>query len=308
MDTYERIPLMIHTHRHSTPYTSTIINSGGHTCRFDKGTKDISDADMVLFSDIEVNRYMTPPPRRPNQLWAFFSKEPQIKLTSKHISQWNGLFNYSATFVRDNEGSLHIFRAQIKRLQANGTMFFTPKPSMRPVRILWFVSHCSLPPRTKRISSAREEYILELSRYVTIDIFTSNSKECGRRFGNLVQNSKKGEPKMDDYMFYLSFENSLCKDYVSEKVWKVLESNSTTIPIALGGTSIEEYEAVTPPNSFLHVKNFTSPAALARHLQLVSTSDTAFHYYNQWRNEFQLITRRIQHADRSYMHHGGKTD
>ncbi|XP_067950550.1 4-galactosyl-N-acetylglucosaminide 3-alpha-L-fucosyltransferase 9-like [Watersipora subatra] len=91
-------------------------------------------------------------------------------------------------------------------------------------------------------------------------------------------------------MFYLFFENSLCRDYVTEKLWNILESNSTTIPIALGGTSIiEDYEIVAPPNSFIHVKNFTSPAALAEHLRYVAKNDEAFHYYNQWRNEFTLV-------------------
>ena len=35
-----------------------------------------------------------------------------------------------------------------------------------------------------------------------------------------------------NYMFYLSFENSICEDYVTEKFWKVLNGN--LVPIVLG--------------------------------------------------------------------------
>jgi alpha-1,3-fucosyltransferase len=40
------------------------------------------------------------------------------------------------------------------------------------------------------------------------------------------------------YKFYLSFENSLCSDYVTEKFWKILNFN--IVPIVLGGANYEK--------------------------------------------------------------------
>ena len=35
------------------------------------------------------------------------------------------------------------------------------------------------------------------------------------------------------YWFYLAFENSLCNDYISEKFWRTLQTE--TVPIVMGG-------------------------------------------------------------------------
>lgn len=76
--------------------------------------------------------------------------------------------------------------------------------------ILWFVSNC-------KAKSGRGEYIQELSRHVTVDIYGNcgdhvcpRSKDCFREVA---------EP---DYFFYLSFENSFCEDYVTEKLYNAL--------------------------------------------------------------------------------------
>ena len=57
-----------------------------------------------------------------------------------------------------------------------------------------------------------------------------------------------------DYKFYLSFENSICPDYVTEKFYNPLLF--TTVPIVYGGAN---YEAIgAPRNSYIDVRNFTS--------------------------------------------------
>lgn len=43
------------------------------------------------------------------------------------------------------------------------------------------------------------------------------------------------------YKFYLSFENTLCKNYITEKFFYTFASTDGPIPIALGGLSIADY-------------------------------------------------------------------
>lgn len=76
--------------------------------------------------------------------------------------------------------------------------------------VIWFVSNC-------RAKSGRLEYVKELSRHIGVDIYgkcgafsCSRGKDC---FRDIV------EP---DYFFYLSFENTLCDDYVTEKLMNPL--------------------------------------------------------------------------------------
>ena len=49
-----------------------------------------------------------------------------------------------------------------------------------------------------------------------------------------------------NYKFYISFENSLCSDYVTEKFFNILKYN--IIPITLNGVNMSE---ISPPNSYI---------------------------------------------------------
>ena len=51
--------------------------------------------------------------------------------------------------------------------------------------------------------------------------------------------------------FYLSLENSLCTDYVTEKFWKVLPYN--VIPVVLNGANMSN---IAPKNSYIDFKDF----------------------------------------------------
>ena len=65
-----------------------------------------------------------------------------------------------------------------------------------------------------------------------------------------------------DYMFYLSFENSLCDHYVTEKLWQWLKKD--IIPIVMGQNN---YSAIAPPHSVINAMDFPEPKELATHLR-----------------------------------------
>ena len=56
------------------------------------------------------------------------------------------------------------------------------------------------------------------------------------------------------YKFYLSFENSLCPDYVTEKLYNPLLYS--TVPVVYNGADYESMMA--PRHSYIDVRNFTS--------------------------------------------------
>ena len=83
-----------------------------------------------------------------------------------------------------------------------------------------------------------------------------------------------------DYKFYLAFENSNSKDYITEKFF----SNSlrhNILPIVMG-PSLEDYTSVAPPNSFLHVDQFKGPAHLAKHLKTLDQDDDLYNKFFDW--------------------------
>ena len=53
--------------------------------------------------------------------------------------------------------------------------------------------------------------------------------------------------------FYLSLENSLCQDYVTEKFWKILPLN--VIPVVLNGADMQN---VAPYHSYIDVADFNT--------------------------------------------------
>ena len=262
------------------------VKCGEYTCRIKHGGESAA-ADLTLFTGRSVEHYQSPPARSPEELWVFQSSEPQwIKAPLQNT--WDGLFNYSVTYLHGSEGAQLTFAKKLLRKANVESINFAAFRRQRKFNALWLVSHCTQKHRPK-ITSARAMYVLELANYIQIDVFTARDS-CREQLGALVKNvSKTRDQSMKGYTFYLAFENSLCEDYITEKLWKVLEAKPYTIPVALGGLSIEEYRQVAPPNSFIHVKNFTSPKALADHLKHVAENDDAFNYYMQWRNEYRII-------------------
>ena len=63
-------------------------------------------------------------------------------------------------------------------------------------------------------------------------------------------------------MFYLSFENSLCEDYVTEKLWAWLRRD--IVPVVMGQAN---YSAIVPPHSVINALDFSEPRDLANYLK-----------------------------------------
>ena len=58
------------------------------------------------------------------------------------------------------------------------------------------------------------EYARELAKYIGVDIYGScGTKRCPRNSDQCFDMLNK------DYKFYLAFENSNCKDYITEKFY-----------------------------------------------------------------------------------------
>lgn len=89
------------------------------------------------------------------------------------------------------------------------------------------------------------------------------------------------------YKFYLSFEQSSCSEYISEKLFNVLRTQSA-IPVALGGKSRADYERVAPPHSYIHVEDFDNVQGLADQLEYLATNTTAYNEYFWWTEHYEV--------------------
>lgn len=123
----------------------------------------------------------------------------------------------------------------------------------------------------------RWRYIYELQKYISIDIFG----RCGTALPCEISKSTKCLRNIvSEYKFYLSFENSNCRDYITEKLFTNALKNDI-LPVVMGAHP-DDYVYAAPPKSYIHVEDFHSPEHLAKYLIIVSNNESLYNEYFQW--------------------------
>jgi alpha-1,3-fucosyltransferase len=124
------------------------------------------------------------------------------------------------------------------------------------------------------------EYALELAKHIPVNIFGGClGKPCNVGYGmNSLDNCTLAVNR--EYKFYLSFENTFCEDYVTEKFFRRINES---LVIVMGQA---EYTKITPPHSYLNVMDYASPKELAEHLWELDRNDTMYLSYFWWKQYY----------------------
>ena len=137
--------------------------------------------------------------------------------------------------------------------------------------------------------SNRTAYVLELMRYIHIDV----RGKCGNpkwnksvALSNLKLLSEEKMALTKEYFFTIAIENSLEHDYVTEKLWQPLAAGS--VPIYLGAPNIDEWLPCYNYSCIIHLRDFKSPRDAAIYIQHVSQNKTLYESYHQWRVKTNL--------------------
>ena len=262
----------------------------------DRSLYNVSDV-VILTSRFIRDRQQMPSFRPPHQHWITFLREApdRTKLKIKPYETW---FNWTVAYsmngdvvlpygmclptrdkvAKDPSSITYIIRRvygdsaeSMPWVKRNVPYKYTPYDHAKGKTrlVLWFVSNCQPP-------SLRERYVAELKQYVDVDIFGKCAcKTCKERHtaptGDLFNTHK----------FYLAFENSLCADYITEKVWGRLQQG--IVPIVLGGA---DYKTHLPPHSYIDVKDYSSPKQLAKYLHQLDKNDTLYNEYFAWKQNY----------------------
>ena len=88
-------------------------------------------------------------------------------------------------------------------------------------------------------------------------------------------------------MFYISFENSICDDYVSEKYWDVPLDNNL-VPVIFGTNFFKE---LAIPGSYIDATKFPDVHSLVKYLKYLDQNDTAYNEYFEWTKFYQKTNR-----------------
>ena len=227
----------------------------------------VESVDAILFHAWDTTSSTMPSRGRPDQIWIFYSLESPLTV-GRQIRGTNDKYNLTVTYLAHPDTDIV---TRIRKLKRPVSELPSSKSVRRKTKMaVWPVSNCA------GALSSRNDYAEELGNYVEIDLFG----RCGNLSCPIDDKSGCYSKFESEYFFYLSFENSLCEQYITEKVYAVLRRN--IVPVILGGGN---YDETLPPNSYLDVRDFNSPRHLARYMTYLRKNTTAYLSYFAWKKD-----------------------
>ena len=227
-------------------------------CTVQRGKDQFEFSKGVIFNGEELP---VPCPQKKNgQVWAFFSIE-SLYLYSVG-PQWKNKFSWTITYRRDSD--FPCFYGKIKKRETPLTQNYSKIFERKTKSISWAVSNC-------KTFSKREEYIKKLQKYIDVDIYGRCGKlKCGSRSAGLTYCHKQFAK---EFKFYLALENSLCRDYATEKLFNFFFHDLPMIQIVYGAPNLHEY---IPKGTFINVMDYNSPNELAKDLMRIGSNETIY--------------------------------
>ncbi|ELU00947.1 hypothetical protein CAPTEDRAFT_45019, partial [Capitella teleta] len=232
------------------------------SCSYTNDKNEYTKSDAVLFRGRRLWENITLPKHRvPEQKWIFWEFEPPYKVNGLFESyEIRYAFNLTSTYAFDSDIPL----TSRRKYYPLNHFAYKEYAKKKTKLVAWFVSVCGS-------QCKREDYVKELSKYIPIDIYGGcGTLKCGGE--NAEARKECSEDLLNNvYKFYLAFENSLCKDYVTEKLY--MYTRYDVISVVMGAV---DYTNIMPPGTFIDVKNYPDPKDLARYIQHLDRNEDAY--------------------------------
>lgn len=235
-----------------------------HGCHLtaDQNLYDQAHGVIIHHRDIRGDFSNMPQKPRPTfQKWVWWNMESPAH--SPNFPQLKELFNLTTSYRRDSD--IPVPYGTLKQATGEEKKYTIPK---KDKLVCWIVSNWN--PNYKRSS-----FFGEFSQHITVDAF-------GGHFNRRISDDEYSKT-VASCKFYLSFENSIHRDYVTEKLFNPLRLG--TVPVVLGPPR-QNYEQFIPSGAFIHVDDFPSPKELAEHLKRMDQNDELYKQYFAWKENY----------------------
>lgn len=206
------------------------------------------DFDVILYNAPDITTDNLPSTRSDNQLYVFVSTE---SATNCPISkQFDNFFNYTWTYKLNSDIPYPYFVVRIKRtgevVAPKEIVHWIKHKKMAPtsksiihelqtksIAAAWFESDCHSINGQQSYVRRLKEQLMKLGHQLHIYGQCYGNKLCPKFSSDCVQLLKVL------YYFYLSFENSVSHDYVTESILTAVDNYA--IPVVRGGANYTRY-------------------------------------------------------------------
>lgn len=271
-------------------------------------TYDHHEADALVLPNADVSNEIAAS-RRPSQVWIAYLLESPVNTFNPRFRRKNRgkyPFNWTASYRSDSDivtpyskfvvnPDYHGNQLDIETEWQSASQMHKELIGNKNRQVAWFVSNC-------HAANNRLEYAKELAKYINVDIYG----KCGNLTCNKWERSDCLNRVNKHYKFYLSFENSNCKEYITEKLYENAygynDPNHLMVPIVMGPPE-SDYSRLVPPNSFIHVNDFSSPKDLAKYLNYLDENNSAYYSYFRWKKIGNFIDTKFMCRVCAMLHH-----
>ena len=244
---------------------------GRSDCRTTLNHSEFDNADVVVFYG-QLFRSQVPKRGHNQQLFLYLNTEPPAQAAGR--SKCFGL-DINLTISYRHDSSIQ-WPYGLTMLKEKDDLPYVPlnasQLASKTIPVAWMVSRC-------KPASIRGEYVNELRKYIRVDIYG----KCGNYTCSKQKKAYCMKLLEKQYKFYLSFENSICEDYITEKTFRTLQYN--LVPVVMGGGN---YKRDLPSHSFIDPRDFSSPKQLAEYLHHLDRTPKEYLKYFEWKHTHKI--------------------
>lgn len=169
-------------------------NSSVNACLF---------SDGVSFLDLQALRAIN---RTSSEIWIIHTLESPM--AANNFQTLDNMFNWTATYRTDSTIVTPYAKWTTFADHINSDFSKINYAENKTKKVAMYVSNC-------HTSNNRLVYAEELAKHIHVDIYG----ECGNLSCSKNDNEHCMHILRKDYKFYLAFENSNCRDYITEKFY-----------------------------------------------------------------------------------------
>lgn len=189
-------------------------------------------------------------------------------------AKYENVFNFSASYRLDSDfSSIYWTDSSIYWAAPNEQILDSDVFSTKTNFSAILISNC-------RSNSLREKYLSELKQYIPVDVYGNcGTLNCPKSEENVTCREYIGRK----YKFYLAFENSMCNDYVTEKLFDTLHFN--IIPVVYGYANYSYY---LPKSGYINALDFETPKQLAEYMLYLDKNKSMYNDYFKWKRYIRI--------------------